>query len=330
MISRQLGATGPRVGAVGLGCMSFSSFYGPCDPAEGQRALEAAVDLGITLWDSAEVYGNGGNEEFVGPVLRRRRDEVVIATKFGIDATGAVSAGPEQARAAIDGSLSRLGVDHVDLWYVHRIDPSVPIEDTVGAMSEIVAAGKVRHLGLSEASATTLRRAHSVHPISALQSEWSLWTRDIEVEVLGVARELGVAIVPYSPLGRGMLTATLDRRDALTSDDRRLAGPRFSEANFDANRAVVDRLVAEADARGCSAGQLALAWLLAQGDDVIPIPGTRRVQHLEENAGAASMALTREEADALAGMVTGFVGERYGYAHAYGDSPPSEGKTTSL
>lgn len=312
------------MGAVGLGCMSFSSFYGPSDPEEGRRALEAAVDLGITLWDSAEVYGHGTNEEFISPVLRRRRDDIVIATKFGIGPTATVAAGPEQARAAIDGSLARLGVDHVDLWYVHRIDPTVPIEETIGAMAEIVQSGKVRHLGLSEASATTLRRAHAVHPISALQSEWSLWTRDIETEVRGVARELGVAIVPYSPLGRGMLTGTLHGRDAFTADDRRLAGPRFSEENFDANRAVVDRLTEQADLRGCTAGQLALAWLLAQGDDVIPIPGTRQVRHLIENAEAAAVILTPDEARQLAEMVTGFVGDRYAFAHAYGDSPPRD------
>jgi len=313
------------VGAIGLGCMPFSSYYGTADDAEAHRVLEQALDLGLTLWDTAEVYGQGANEELLRPILKRRRDDVVVATKFGYTPEGAVRAGPDDARAAIDGSLRRLGVEHIDLWYVHRVDPTIPIEETVGAMAELVGEGKVGHLGLSEASAQTLRRAHAVHPIAALQSEWSLWTRDIEPEVLPVARELGVGIVPYSPLGRGMLTGTLTSRTDLAEGDHRRSGPRFSEEHFEANRAIVERLEAAASVRGCSASALALAWLLAQGDDVVPIPGTRSVKHLLANAAAASIVLSSDDAHELAGLVTGFSGDRYARPSTYGDSPPTGG-----
>lgn len=319
--SRRLGSHGPAVGAIGLGCMPFSSYYGAADEADARRVLERALDLGVTLWDTAEVYGQGANEELLAPLLQRHRDDVVLATKFGFTPTGTVSARPEDARMAIDGSLRRLKVEYVDLWYAHRVDPTIPIEETVGAMAEIVTTGKVRHLGLCEASGQTLRRACDVHPIAALQSEWSLWTRDLEPEVLPVARELGVAVVPYSPLGRGMLAGGLSRREDLSEGDHRRSGPRFSEDNFDANRVIVDRLRAEADERGCTPSALALAWLLAQGDDVVPIPGTRSVEHLESNVHGASIHLTPEEARTIAKEISGFRGERYARPHSYGETP---------
>lgn len=321
MQQRRLGVLGPQVGTIGLGCMPFSSYYGVSDPDTAHRVLEHALDLGVTLWDTAEVYGQGRNEELLRPILRRRREEIVLATKFGLTPDGRVQAGPDDAFAAIDGSLRRLGVEHIDLWYVHRVDPTIPIEETIGAMAEVVHSGKVRHLGLSEASATTLRRAHAVHPIAALQSEWSLWTRDIEPEVLPVARELGVSIVPYSPLGRGMLTGALSSRQDLDDDDHRRRGPRFSEANFATNRAIVRRLEELAAARGCSPAQLALAWLITQGEDVVPIPGTRSVEHLHDNAEAASIVLSTHEAAGLGDLISGFSGDRYANPHTFGDSP---------
>ena len=324
MSSRTLGRSGLVVSALGLGCMPMSSVYGPADVDEARATLEAAIDLGITFWDTAEIYGHGGNEELIGPVLQRHRDEVVIATKFGFAPDGSVSGRPEDARAAIDGSLRRLGADVIDLWYLHRVDPSVPIEDTVGAMAEQVAAGKVRHLGLSEASATSLRRASAVHPVAALQSEWSLWSRDLEPEVLPVARELGIGIVPYSPLGRGLFTGRLASLDDLAADDYRRTGPRFAAGAFDHNRALVDSVIAYAAALGCTPGQLALAWVLAQGDDVVPIPGTRRRSHLQENAGALDVALTAEQVVEVGGLLTDVVGARYGRPHEYGDSIPRE------
>lgn len=301
--------------------MPMSSVYGPADEAESIAALELALDLGVTFWDTAEIYGDGGNESLIGPVLERNRDAIVLATKFGFDPGGIVAGRPENARRAIDGSLTRLRTDVIDLWYLHRVDPSVPIEETVGVMGEMVAAGKVRHLGLSEASAESLRRAHVTHPISALQSEWSLWTRDLEPEVLPVARELGIGIVPYSPLGRGMLTATLNDMSELTEDDYRRSGPRFADENFDVNRAAVERFAAAAADLDCTPGQLALAWVLAQGPDVVPIPGTRRRTHLKENAGAVDITITPEQMQELADLLTGVVGARYARPHTYGDSP---------
>jgi len=301
--------------------MPMSSVYGPADEAESVSTLELALDLGVTFWDTAEIYGDGGNESLIGPVLERNRDAIVLATKFGFDPGGVVAGRPENARRAIDGSLTRLRTDVIDLWYLHRVDPSVPIEETVGVMGEMVAAGKVRHLGLSEASAESLRRAHATHPISALQSEWSLWTRDLEPEVLPVARELGIGIVPYSPLGRGMLTATLNDMSELTEDDYRRSGPRFADENFDVNRAAVERFAAAAADLDCTPGQLALAWVLAQGPDVVPIPGTRRRTHLKETAGAVDITLTPEQVQELADLLTGVVGARYARPHTYGDSP---------
>lgn len=320
-----LGRSGLEVSAIGLGCMPMSDVYGPADVTEAQATLEAAVDIGVTFWDTAEIYGSGGNEELIGPVLERHRDDVVIATKFGFAPDGSVAGGPQAARAAIDGSLRRLRTDHVDLWYLHRVDPTVPIEETVGAMSEAVAAGKVRHLGLSEASAESLRRAAAVHPIAALQSEWSLWTRDLEPEVLAVARELGIGIVPYSPLGRGLFTGRLTDLDDLAGTDYRRGGPRFSEENFEHNRSLVAAVVEYAAVVGCTPGQLAIAWVLAQGEDVVPIPGTKRRAYLAENAAAADVVLTPDQVLEVGELMSGVAGARYGRAHAYGDSPAMPG-----
>ena len=316
-----LGRSGLEVSAIGLGCMPMSDVYGTADVAEARATLEAAVDLGVTFWDTAEIYGAGGNEDLIGPVLERHRDDVVIATKFGFAPDGSVAGRPEDARAAIDGSLRRLRTDHVDLWYLHRVDPSVPIEETVGAMAEAVDAGKVRHLGLSEASAQSLRRASAVHPIAALQSEWSLWTRDLEPEVVPVARELGIGIVPYSPLGRGLFTGALTALDDLSESDYRRGGPRFSAENFEHNRALVAAVVDYAAGLGCTPGQLAIAWVLAQGHDVVPIPGTKRRAYLAENGGAVDVVLTPEQAQEVGGLMSEVAGARYAREHAYGDSP---------
>lgn len=321
MDTRVLGRSGLEVSAIGLGCMPMSDVYGTPDVDEARATLESAVGLGVTFWDTAEIYGAGGNEDLIGPVLERHRDDVVIATKFGFAPDGSVAGRPENARAAIDGSLRRLRTDHVDLWYLHRVDSSVPIEETVGAMAEAVTAGKVRHLGLSEASATSLRRAHAVHPIAALQSEWSLWTRDLEPEVLPVARELGTGIVPYSPLGRGLFTGRLTDLDDLGGSDYRRGGPRFSPENFEHNRALVAAVEAYASDLGCTPGQLAIAWVLAQGEDVVPIPGTKRRGYLAENAAAVDVSLTSEQRQEVGALMSDVAGARYAKAHAYGDSP---------
>lgn len=324
MHTRMLGTSGLEVSAIGLGCMPMSAFYGVRDIPEAEAALELALDLGVTFWDTAEVYGEGHNEELIGPVLRRNRDKVVIATKFGVLPNYVFTGTPEAAYTAIDGSLRRLQVDHIDLWYLHRVSTEVPIEDTVGAMADIVAQGKVRYLGLSEASAETLRRASSVHPIAALQSEWSLWTRDLEAEVLGVARELGIGIVPYSPLGRGLMTGAITDLDQMPDTDHRQNTPRFSGDNFERNKRLVEQFAAEAAAIGCTPGQLALAWLLAQGPDVVPIPGTKRRAYLTDNAGAADISLTPEQVRAVGELMGRVAGARYGRAHSYGDSPPRQ------
>lgn len=309
------------VGAIGLGGMPLSGFYGPAGPETAESVLHQALDSGVTLWDTAEVYGNGGNEELMAPVLRRHRDAITIATKFGIKPDGTIASGPQDARRAVEGSLRRLGVDRIDLYYVHRIDPGVPIEDTIEALSGLVSAGKVGHLGLSEASAATLRRAHAVHPIAALQSEWSLWTRDLEPEVLPVARELGVAIVPYSPLGRGLLTGDVPPVDSLTDGDHRRTSPRFAPDNVGHNLSLAEALAGYARQRDCTAAQIALAWLLAQGDDVIPIPGTRSAARVRENAAASDIRLTPEELDTIASLTHGVAGARYARPHSYGDTP---------
>jgi aryl-alcohol dehydrogenase-like predicted oxidoreductase len=278
--------------------MGMSEFYGPGDEAESSATLHRALDLGCTFLDTADMYGPYKNEELVGRAIKGRRDQVVLATKFGIvrddknRMVRGISGKPEYVRQACDGSLRRLGVDMIDLYYQHRVDPSVPIEDTVGAMADLVRTGKVRHLGLSEAGAATLRRAHAVHPIAALQSEYSLWTRDPEDEMLAVCRDLGVCFVAYSPLGRGFLTGQIKRFDDLAADDYRRMSPRFQGDNFQKNLDLVARVEAIARDKRCTPGQLALAWVLAQWDDIVPIPGTKRRRYLEENLGALDVTLS--------------------------------------
>lgn len=315
---RTLGREGLKVSAIGLGCMGMSDFYGPADTQQSLAVLNHAVDIGVNFLDTADMYGVGANERLLAEVLKSRRDEIVLATKFGNvrAADGAfvrVDGRPEYVRAACDASLQRLGVDHIDLYYQHRVDRSVPIEETVGAMAELVKAGKVRHLGLSEASAATLRRAAAVHPIAALQSEYSLWTRDMEAEVLPTARELGIGFVAYSPLGRGFLTGAIRRIEDLAPDDWRRSNPRFSPENFQRNLGLADTVKQLAQQRGCTPAQLALAWLLGRGDDIVPIPGTRSIARLDENAGAARIVLSAGELrridEALA--ATPAAGERY-------------------
>ena len=300
MQSRTLGRDGLEVSAVGLGCMGMSEFYGSGDDAASVAVLHHAIDIGVKFWDTADMYGSGGNERLVGKALEGRRDKVVLATKFAVlrgEDGGflGVSGRPEYVREACDNSLQRLGVDHIDLYYQHRVDPAVPIEETVGAMAGLVTAGKVRHLGLSEAGANTLRRASEVHPIAALQSELSLWSRDIEAEIMPVCRELGIGVVAYSPLGRGFLSGAIKSLDDLDEDDWRRFMPRFQGENFGKNLELVDRVEQLAAAKGCTPAQLALAWVLAQGPDVTPIPGTRSRKRLEENAAAAEITLSEEE-----------------------------------
>ncbi len=287
---------------MGLGCMGMSEFYGPGDDAESLATLERALELGVNFLDTADVYGSGRNEELVGRFLRGRRERVVLATKFGIvrgpePRQRSISGRPEYVRQACDASLRRLGTDHIDLYYQHRVDPATPFEDTVGAMAELVRAGKVRHLGLSEASAATLRRASAVHPIAALQSEYSLWTRDPEDEVLAACRELGIGFVAYSPLGRGFLTGAIRRFEDFAADDFRRYNPRFQGANFQKNLDLVAQIeeVARELRPQCTPGQLALAWVLAQGDDIVPIPGTKRRTYLEENVGALDVQLSADD-----------------------------------
>src|SRR3954447_19471541 len=300
--TRQLG-DGLVVSAQGLGCMGMSQSYGPADRDESIATIHRALDLGVTFLDTADVYGLGHNEELVGEAIRDRRDEVVLATKFAIVREGdkqRIDGRPDYVRQACDASLRRLGIDHIDLYYQHRVDAQVPIEETVGAMAGLVTAGKVRHLGLSEASAATIQRAVAVHPIAALQSEWSLWTRDMESGVLATARANGVGIVPFSPLGRGFLTGAITSPDDFGDDDFRKHNPRFQGENFQANLRLVEEVRRLADDKGCTPGQLALAWVLAQGEDVVPIPGTKRRSYLEENAAAAAITLTPPELPALA------------------------------
>jgi aryl-alcohol dehydrogenase-like predicted oxidoreductase len=315
---RQLGDL--TVSTMGLGCMGMSEFYGSADEQQGLDTIHRALDLGVTFLDTADMYGPFTNEQLVGKAIAGRRDEVQLATKFGNerkpDGTRVgINGKPEYVRAACDASLQRLGVDHIDLYYQHRVDKSVPIEETVGAMAELVEAGKVRHLGLSEASAANIRKAHATHPITALQTEYSLFTRDLEDEILPVLRELGIGLVPYSPLGRGILTGAI-RPGTLSEGDSRNSAyfPRLNGEGLDANLALVDRIAAIADEKGATPGQLALAWVLAQGDDVVPIPGTKRVAYLEENVGAADVQLTADDLAALDAAVPrdAVVGARYG------------------
>ena len=316
MQTRRLGTGGPRVSAVGLGCMGMSEFYGPTDEGESIATIRRAVELGVTFLDTADVYGAGHNERLVGEAIAPLRDQVVVATKFGIRRDGddlTVDSTPEYARQACDASLRRLGVDRIDVFYLHRRDPRVPIEETVGGMAKLVAAGKVAYLGLSEVNADTLRRAHAVHPIAALQSEYSLWERDLETGILPAARALGVGVVAYSPVGRGFLTGAITDLAQLPADDYRWHDPRFQGRNLHRNLSLVERVRAVADAAGCSPVQLALAWLLAQGDDIVPIPGTKRVRYLEENAAAADLRLAEDHLRTLsAAMPAGVTaGPRY-------------------
>ncbi len=304
MTTRKLGQQGLEVSAEGLGCMGMSEFYGPGDDTESIATIHRAIELGVDFLDTADMYGPFLNEELVGRALAGRRDEVVLATKFGIvrtadPGTRGIRGDADYVRACCDASLGRLGVDHIDLYYQHRSDPNVPIEETVGAMAGLVSAGKVRFLGLSEASPDTLRRAMAVHPISALQTEWSLWSRDIEREVASVARELGIGIVAYSPLGRGFLTGDITSPDDFPPGDFRAHQPRFTGENFEKNITLVDQIRAMAEAKGCTPGQLALAWVLSRGDDVVPIPGTKRRSYLEQNVGALAVELDADELAAI-------------------------------
>jgi aryl-alcohol dehydrogenase-like predicted oxidoreductase len=317
METRTLG-DGLTVSALGLGCMGMSAFYGTTDEGEAIATIHRAIELGVTFLDTAELYGPYANEELLGKALAGRRDEVVLATKFGVrvaatpeNPTGVIDGSPENVRRSIEGSLARLGTDHVDLYYQHRIDPGTPIEETVGALSELVAEGKVRHIGLSEAAPDTIRRAHAVHPLAAVQTEYSLWTRDCEAEVLPTCRELGIGFVAYSPLGRGFLSGRFKSPEDLDDGDFRRYGPRFTGTNLDANLKLVQRLEQLASEKGVTAGQLALAWVLAQGDDVVPIPGTKRRAYLEQNAGALDVALSDEELRQIADALPPAAGDRY-------------------
>ncbi|WP_125257290.1 aldo/keto reductase [Brevundimonas fluminis] len=298
MKTRTLGPRGPEVSAIGLGCMGMASFYGtPSDQAAATGVIHRALELGITFFDTAEMYGPHTNERQVGEALKDRRDKAFVATKFGVYyGQERVNDGrPENVRRAIEGSLSRLGMDHVDLYYLHRVDPAVPIEETVGAMGELVSEGKVRFLGLSEAAPDTLRRAHMTHPITALQTEYSLWSREPEDELLATCETLGVGFVPYSPLGRGFLTGQITKPEDLEEGDFRRTNPRFSGENFQKNLDLVEAVKAIAADKGVTAAQLALAWVLAQGSNLVPIPGTRRIATLEENAAAVDLELTAED-----------------------------------
>ena len=299
MDRRELGTQGLEVSALGLGCMGMSEFYGTTDEGEAIATIHRALELGIDFLDTADMYGRGANEKLVGKAIRDRREEVIVATKFGNvrndDGSREVRGDAEYVRQACEASLQRLGLDHVDLYYQHRVDRRVPIEETVGAMAELVEAGKVRYLGLSEASSETIRRAHAVHPISALQSEYSLWTRDPEDGPLATCRELGVGFVAYSPLGRGFLTGRFKSSADVPQEDYRRQTPRFQGENFDKNLALLDRVEAFAREKHCTLAQLALAWLLAQGEEIVPIPGTKRRKYFDENLGALKIILSADE-----------------------------------
>ena len=301
MKTRQLGRSGLKVSALGLGCMGMSDFYGPLDDAESTRTLHRALDLGVTFFDTADMYGPFKNEELIGKAFKAKRDHIVLATKFGIlrypnePSKRGISGRPEYVQSACEASLKRLGTDYIDLYYQHRVDPNTPIEETVGAMSRLVEQGKVRFLGLSEAAAATVRRAVAVHPIAALQTEYSLWSREPEDEIMPTMHELGVGFVPYSPLGRGFLTGQIQKMEDLADDDYRRNAPRFQGENFQRNLDLVTRINDLAQQKHCTASQLALAWVLAQGDNVVPIPGTKRVNYLEENLGALEVSLSAAE-----------------------------------
>ena len=318
MEKRKLGTQGLEVSAEGLGCMGMSEFYGTADEGEAVATIHRALELGVTLLDTADMYGVGANERLVGKAIAGRRDEVVVATKFGNERRPDGSwvgrnGRPEYVRSACDASLERLGVETIDLYYQHRVDPDTPIEDTVGAMAELVTAGKVRHLGLSEAAPATVRRASKVHPIAALQTEFSLWSREVETEVLPTVRELGIGFVAYSPLGRGFLTGQFKTIDDLPADDYRRNAPRFQGENFRKNLDLVKKIEDLARAKGCTPSQLALAWVLAQGDDIVPIPGTKRTKYLDENLGALQVRLTADELRQIDAILPAgaAAGERY-------------------
>ncbi len=319
MQTRMLGTL--EVSALGLGCMGMSAFYGSADEDEAVATIQRARELGITFLDTAQLYGPLTNEELVGRAIAGHRDEYVIATKFArrmdnatagdMSTVGPVDGSAEHVRSSIDISLARLGTDYVDLYYQHRVDPDVPIEETVGAMAELVQQGKIRHIGLSEASADTLRRAQAVHPITALQTEYSLWTRDVETEILPTCRELGIGFVPYSPLGRGFLSGRFTSPDELEPGDFRRSGPRWSGDNLDVNRALARKVAEIAQDKGVTPAQLALAWVLAQGDDIVPIPGTKRREYLEQNAAAVDVELTGDDLTRIEAEVPRAAGERY-------------------
>jgi aryl-alcohol dehydrogenase-like predicted oxidoreductase len=308
-----------EVSAVGLGCMGMSAAYGATDESEAIATIHHALDIGVTFFDTAELYGPFTNEKLVGKALAGRRDEAVVATKFGMrnqptpesPINRVIDGSPENVRRSVDGSLQRLGIERIDLYYQHRVDPKVPVEETVGAMAELVAAGKIAAVGLSEAGAVTLRRANAVHPVTALQSEYSLWTRDVEAEVLPTCRELGIGLVPYSPLGRGFLAGRFARRDDLDADDWRRHNPRFAADNFDQNLTLAEKVRDLAAEKGCTPAQLALAWVLAQGDDVVPIPGTKRRTYLVDNVGALDVELTPDDIARIDAELPAAVGDRY-------------------
>ena len=314
---RKLGTQGLEVSAIGLGCMGMSQSYGTPDDAESVATIHRALDLGVTHFDTAEVYGPFTNEALLGRALKGRREGAVVATKFGFRIEGGKMTGvdsrPEHIREVVDASLGRLGLDHIDLLYQHRVDPAVPIEDVAGAVSRLIEAGKVRYLGLSEAGASTIRRAHAVHPVSVLQSEYSLWERNLEPEIIPLLRELGIGLTPFSPLGRGFLTGAVQRAEEYPEGDYRRNDPRYRGENFDRNMAAAGRVQAIAAAKGVKPGQIALAWLLAKGDDIAPIPGTKRRGYLEENVAAAAIALDEAEVAELdAALPPGSVaGPRY-------------------
>jgi aryl-alcohol dehydrogenase-like predicted oxidoreductase len=318
---RKLGAQGLEVSAIGLGCMGMSQSYGPADEGESIAVLHRAIAEGCTFFDTAEVYGPFANEELLGRALKGKRDQVTIATKFGFRIDGGKINGtnsePAHIRAVVDASLKRLQTDHIDLLYQHRVDRSVPIEDVAGTVGDLVKAGKVRYFGLSEAGVATIRRAHKVHPVSALQSEYSLWERNLEAEIIPALKELGIGLVPFSPLGRGFLTGTARRAESYAEGDYRRGDPRFQSANFDANMAAAKRVQDLSAAKGVKPGQLALAWLLAQGDFIVPIPGTKRESYLLENIAAASIKLAPTDIAALTGALSpGMIaGQRYGEMH---------------
>ncbi len=318
MQQRKLGNQGLTVSELGLGCMGMSEFYGKGDESESIATIHRALELGVTFLDTADMYGRGENEELVGSAIAQHREQVVIATKFGIqrgedNSFRGISGSPEYVCSACEASLKRLNIDYIDLYYQHRVDPKVPIEDTVGAMAELVQQGKVRYIGLSEASAATIRRAAKVHPISALQSEYSLWSRDIEDEIIPTIQELGIGLVAYSPLGRGFLSGTITKMDDLAADDYRRNSPRFQGENFDKNLQLVERVKEVAISKGVTPGQLTLAWLLAKSDEIVPIPGTKRRTYLEENVATTEIKLTEGELQSLEEVApkNSVMGDRY-------------------